>query len=250
MGRVVVLHFNPPNLDKRIARLTAAGHTVQALLPKGPDDLKALRADPPDAFVVDLDRRPSEGRSIGVVLRRYASTRPVPLVFAGGDDDQVARVRDLLPDATYTSWGRVRGAVSKATPPTKPVVPGTMDAYSQTALEPKLGVRDGTTLRLFHAPGGFEKALRGATPADDSADLVLLFVRDSAQLARDFAAAKKAVAAGGSLWICWPKKTSKLASDLTQVSVRRYGMDRGLVDFKVAAIDDTWSGLRFARKKR
>jgi hypothetical protein len=250
VARVVVIHFNPPNLDKRMARLAAAGHTVQALVPKGPDDLKALRADPPDAFVVDLDRRPSEGRSIGVALRRYTSTRPVPLVFAGGDDDQVSRVKNLLPDATYTSWERVRGTLSKAKPPAKPVVPGTMDAYSQTALEPKLGVRDGTTVRLFHAPDGFEKALRRARPAPDRADLVLLFVRDSAQLERDFAAAKNAIAPGGSLWICWPKKTSKLASDLTQVSVRRYGMDRGLVDFKVAAIDDTWSGLRFARKKR
>jgi hypothetical protein len=199
---------------------------------------------------VDLDRRPSEGRSIGVMLRRYASTRPVPLVFAGGEDNQVARVRNLLPDATYTPWERVRGAVSKAKPPAKPVVPGTMDAYSQTKLEPKLGVRDGTTIRLLHPPDGFEQALRRAQPAEHTADLVLLFVRDSGELGRDFEAAKGAIAPGGSLWICWPKKTSRLASDLTQVSVRRYGMDRGLVDFKVAAIDDTWSGLRFAREKR
>jgi hypothetical protein len=247
--RVVVVHFNPPNLDKRIARLAAAGHTVQALLPKGPDDLKALRTEPPDSFVIDLDRRPSEGRSIGVMLRRYASTRPVPLVFAGGEEDQVARVRNLLPDATYTTWERVRGAVSKAKPAAKPVVRGTMDAYSQTGLEPKLGVRDGTTIRLFHAPDGFEKALRRAQPGADTADLVMLFVRDSGELESDFTEAKLAIAPGGSMWICWPKKTSKLASDLTQVAVRRYGMDRGLVDFKVAAIDDTWAGLRFARKK-
>jgi hypothetical protein len=250
LSRVVLIHFNPPNLEKRIARLTAGGHAVEALLPKGPDDLKALRADPPDAFVVDLDRRPSEGRSIGVMLRRYASTRPVPLVFAGGEDSQVARVRNLLPDATFTSWERVRSAVSNAKAPTKPVVPGAMGAYSQTALEPKLGVRDGTTIRLVHPPDGFEKALRRAQRVDDSADVVLLFVRDAGELERDFVDAKASIAPGGSLWICWPKRTSALASDLTQVAVRRYAMDRGLVDFKVAAIDGTWSGLRFARKKR
>jgi hypothetical protein len=68
MARVVVVHFNPPNLAKRIARLTA--HEVEPLTPKGPDDLKRLRERPPDAFVVDLDRRPSEGRSIAVQLRR------------------------------------------------------------------------------------------------------------------------------------------------------------------------------------
>ncbi len=246
--RVLVIHFNPPNLDKRLARLD--GHTVEALLPKGPDDLKALRADPPDAFVVDLDRRPSEGRSFAVMLRRYASTRPVPLVFAGGEESQVARVRNLLPDATFTSWTAVRGGLAQAKTPAKPVVPGTMDAYSQTELEPKLGVRDETTVLLLGAPDGFQSALRRAElVAQGPAQLVLLFVADSAELERDFEAAAAAIAPGGSLWICWPKKTSGRGSDLSQVAVRRHAMDCGLVDFKVASIDATWSGLRFARKR-
>jgi len=246
--RVVVVHFNPPNLDKRLARLS--GHDVEAVVPKGPADLKPLRERPPDAFVVDLDRRPSEGRSVAVQLRRYASTRPVPLVFAGGEQDQIARVRNLLPDATYVSWQGVAGGVKRATPLEKPVVPSTMDAYSQTELEPKLGVRDGTTLLLLGAPEGFGKALRRAEIVDDGpAQLVMLFSSSVADLERDFAAAKEAVAPGGTLWICWPKKASGIQSDLDQAHVRRYAMDRGLVDFKVAAIDTTWSGLRFSRKK-
>lgn len=248
MARVVVVHFNPPNLDKRLARLS--GHDVEAVVPKGPADLKPLRERPPDAFVVDLDRRPSEGRSVAVQLRRYASTRPVPLVFAGGEQDQIARVRNLLPDATYVSWQGVAGGVKRATPLEKPVVPSTMDAYSQTELEPKLGVRDGTTLLLLGAPEGFGKALRRAEIVDDGpAQLVMLFSSSVADLERDFAAAKEAVAPGGTLWICWPKKASGIQSDLDQAHVRRYAMDRGLVDFKVAAIDTTWSGLRFSRKK-
>jgi hypothetical protein len=246
--RVVVVHFNPPNLDKRLARLASC--EVESLVPKGPADLKALRERPPDAFVIDLDRRPSEGRSFAVMLRRYASTRPVPLVFAGGEDDQVARVRNLLPDATYVPWTAVAGGLKKAKPIEKPVVPGTMDAYSQTALEPKLGVRDGTTVLLLGAPDGFGKALRRAElVASPPAQLVLLFSASLADLERDFDAAKDAVAPVGTLWLCWPKRASGLESDLDQQTVRRYGMDRGLVDFKVAAIDATWSGLRFARKK-
>ena len=118
--RVVVVHFNPPNLDKRLAWL--AEHDVEPLMPKGPADLKPLRQRPPDAFLVDLDRRPSEGRSIAVQLRRYASTRAVPLVFAGGEEDQVARVRNLLPDATYVSWQGVLGGLKSARPLEKPVV--------------------------------------------------------------------------------------------------------------------------------
>jgi hypothetical protein len=246
--RIVVIHFNPPNLDKRLARL--AEFDVESLTPKGPADLKLLRERPPDAFVVDLDRRPSEGRSIAVQLRRYASTRPVPLVFAGGEEEQVARVRNLLPDATYVPWASVVGGLKKAKPIEKPVVPSTMDAYSQTELEPKLGVRDGTSVLLLGAPEGFGKALRRAEILEEGpAQLVMLFVSNLAGLELAFEAAKEAIAPGGSLWICWPKKTSGLESDLGQAPVRRHAMDRGLVDFKVAAIDATWSGLRFARKK-
>jgi hypothetical protein len=247
--RVAVIHFNPPNLDKRLKRL--ASHDVECVIPRGPADLKVLRERPPDAFVVDLDRRPSEGRSIGVMLRRYASTRPVPLIFAGGEKDQVARVRNLLPDATFVAWDAVDGAVGRAKAPEKPVVPGTMDAYSQTELEPKLGVRDATTVLLLGAPEGFGRALRRAELVDSGpAQLVMLFAPGLADLERDFESARDALAAGGTMWLCWPKKASGLQSDLDQPTVRRYGMDRGLVDFKVAAIDATWSGLRFAHKKR
>lgn len=243
IARVVLVHFNPPNLAKRLARLAA--HDVESLTPKGPADLKPLRERPPDAFVVDLDRRPSEGRSIAVQLRRYASTRPVPLVFAGGAEDQVARVRNLLPDATYVSWESVAGGVRRAKP-----LESTMDAYSQTELEPKLGVRDGTTVLLLGAPEGFGKALRRAELVEEGpAQLVILFAPGVSDLEREFAGANDAIAPGGTLWICWPKKASGLQSDLDQPTVRRYAMNRGLVDFKVAAIDQTWSGLRFARKK-
>jgi hypothetical protein len=247
--RVVVVHFNPPNLDKRLAKLSE--FDVATVVPKGPAELKPLRERPPDAFVVDLDRRPSEGRSVAVQLRRYASTRSVPLVFAGGEEGQVARVRNLLPDAEYVSWGGVLGGLKRAKRLEKPVVPGTMDAYSQTQLEPKLGVRDGTTMLLIGAPDGFGKALRRAVLVDGGpAQIVMLFVPDSATLEAQFEPAVDAMALGGSIWICWPKKTSGVQSDLSEREVRAYAMDRGLVDFKVAAIDQTWSGLRFARKKR
>jgi hypothetical protein len=246
--RVVVLHFNPPNLDKRLARLS--GLAVETVTPKGSADLKPLRERPPDVFVVDLDRRPSEGRSVAVQLRRYVSTRAVPIVFAGGEEEQVARVRNVLPDAAYVPWTQAGSAVKGVKPIEKPVVPGTMDAYSQTELEPKLGVRDGTTLLLLGAPDGFGKALRRAELVEQGpAQLVMLFSASVAALERDFEGAKAAIAPGGTLWICWPKKASGLQSDLDQPAVRRYGMDRGLVDFKVAAIDATWSGLRFSRKK-
>ena len=246
--RVVVVHFNPPNLDKRLAKLSE--FDVETVVPRGRAELKPLRERPPDAFVVDLDRRPSEARSVAVQLRRYASTRPVPLVFAGGEEAQVARVRNLLPDATYVSWQGILGGVKRAKRLGNPVVPSTMDAYSQTQLEPKLGVRDDTTMLLLGAPDGFGKALRRAELVDEGpARIVMLFVPDLAALEAQFADAKAAIAPGGTLWICWPKRTSGVQSDLSEREVRGYALDRGLVDFKVAAIDQTWSGLRFSRRK-
>lgn len=165
--------------------------------------------------------------------------------------DQVARVRNLLPDATYLPWDGVLGGLKQAKPLEKPVVPSTMDAYSQTGLEPKLGVRDGTTMLLLGAPDGFGKALRRAELVDEGpAQLVMLFSASVADLEHDFDGAKAATVPGGTLWICWPKKASAVVSDLDQAFVRRHAMDRGLVDFKVAAIDQTWSGLRFARRER
>ena len=125
-----------------------------------------------------------------------------------------------------------------------------MDAYSQTELEPKLGVRDTTTVLLLGAPEGFGRALRRAQLVDSGpAQLIILFAPSLADLERDFEPATAALAPGGTVWLCWPKKASGVVSDLDQPTVRRYGMDRGFVDVKVAAIDATWSGLRFARKK-
>ena len=78
---------------------------------------------------------------------------------------------------------------------------------------------------------------------------VLLFVRSKQELRRRLAVVKRAVGEGGGLWIVWPKKTSPLAGDLTQQFVRATGMADGLVDYKICAVDDDWSGLCFARRK-
>ena len=74
---------------------------------------------------------------------------------------------------------------------------------------------------------------------------MILFVRRLAELERRFPDAERAVDDGGSLWLAWPKKAPGVTTDLKQPTVQRYGLDREWVDFKVAAIDETWSGLRF-----
>ena len=220
--------------------------------------LRAIRDNPPDAFVIDLTRQPSHGRELGVWFRQQKATRHVPIVFVGGEPEKVARVRQVLPDAVYTEWSRIRSALRLAIshPPKAPFVPGTFDSYSGTPLPKKLGVKPGITLALLSAPREFEKTLgklpdgvRLAKRAGGRAELVVLFVKSLAELRRRAPSARRAMAGKGSLWIAWPKRTSETDSDLTQQVVRDFGLKSGLVDYKICSIDETWSGLRFAERR-
>jgi hypothetical protein len=258
MSRIFLVHGSPNEGKERATRLRKASHTVKLVTPEGGDSLQALVKSPPDAFVIDLDRSPSQGRDLAIWLRGRKATRSVPIVLVGGDPKKVAGVRKVLPDAVFTEWRRIRGAIGDAirTPPADPVRPGLMAGYSGAPLPKKLGIKEGSVVALLEAPDDFEKTLGKLPPevrlrrrAGGHCDLVLLFTKKMTHLERRFPVAVRAMAEGGSLWIAWPKQASGVATDLTQNKVRAYGLDRSLVDFKVCAIDNTWSGLRFARRK-
>lgn len=126
-----------------------------------------------------------------------------------------------------------------------------MAGYSGTPLAKKLGIREGCRLAIVAAPDGFADDLdlppRTAvrTQARGRLDVVVFFVTRRAELSRRFAGMQRGLEDDGGLWIAWPKRTSGVATDLSEGSVRAVGLDHGLVDNKVAAIDETWSGLRF-----
>ena len=221
-------------------------------------DPRALRGDPPDAFVIDLSRLPAQGRELGGWLRRQAATRAIPIVFLEGDPEKTGRVRDLLPDAAYTCWDRIVQDLAAAivNPPASPVVPGAMDAYRGVPLANKLGISSGSTVAWVDAPSDFESQL-GALPEgarvlrDDleTADVTLWFVASRSDLESGCSDVLRRVQIGGRLWIAWPKSSSGVATDLRQAAVRTFGLDLGLVDYKIASIDRTWSALCFARRK-
>lgn len=253
--RVRLVHWNAAEAAERAARLAAAGYVVDHA-PIEPAALKALRARPPAAAVIDLSRLPSQGRDVGVWLRKQRPTRHVPLVFVGGDATKVARVRQLLPDASYTTWARLPGTLKRAiaAPPARPTVPAsTLAGYSGTPLPKKLGIKPGNVVALVGAPEGFERTLGALPPAATltrragSAELTIWFVRTLRQLHDriDRVAARM----GDGLWIAWPKKASGVKSDVSETDVRRVGLAHGLVDYKICAIDATWSGLKFARRR-
>jgi len=170
----------------------------------------------------------------------------------------VARVRALLPDAAYTDWKRLRGTLRTALrrPPAAPVVPGPMAGYSGTPLPKKLGIKPGSGVALRGAPAGFEQTLgrlpEGArvTRTARRAERTLLFVRSQAELARKLPGAARALEAGQGLWIAWPKQASRTKSDLSERHVRERGLALGIVDYKICAIDGTWSGLLFAKRRK
>ena len=124
--------------------------------------------------------------------------------------------------------------------------------YSGTVLARKLGIKPGARVALVRAPDGFEETLdplpdgvRVRTQARASQDVVLFFATRRAELERRFDSLANSVAPSGGLWIAWPKRTSNVATDLRESVVRDLGLAHGLVDNKVCAVDDVWSGLRF-----
>lgn len=128
-----------------------------------------------------------------------------------------------------------------------------MAGYSGTPLPKKLGVKEGHRVALLGAPSGFERTL-GALPRDvevrhdlrrTGLDVIVLFCPDVKTLRAKLAPATAKLDSAGGLWIGWPKKSSGVATDLTEAIVRQSGLDAGLVDNKICAIDETWSGLRF-----
>jgi hypothetical protein len=134
-----------------------------------------------------------------------------------------------------------------------------MGAYSHTPLAKKLGIKPGSILMLLDAPSGFEKTLgpivRQITikrTARGQADRIMIFAKSVRDYARRLPTAIRTMklGKGTSVWICWPKKSSGITSDLTQDIVRQDGLDAGIVDYKIASIEDTWSGLCFAERRK
>lgn len=263
MKRIRLIHWNADEAAGRVDQLRNAGLEVDFKLLKGGADLRVLATDPPDAVVVDLHRLPSAGRDMALYLRKQKSTRRLPLVFAGGDPTKVARIRELLPDATFTSWSAIDESLTHAidNPPVDPVVPASVFAgYSRTPLPKKLGIKEDMAVALIDAPDTFESTL-GKVPSgvvfhrqrggQRSAEcrLIIWFNRSRRDLDAGMQQMARDLPQDGRVWIAWPKKSSGVVTDLAEPYVRRSGLDTGLVDYKICAIDETWSGLLFTRRK-
>jgi len=125
--------------------------------------------------------------------------------------------------------------------------------YSGTPLVKKLGIKPDTRIQFVSAPKNFA-ALVGPMPdgarvqRDGTLDFAIVFVKQLDDLMKQFPVLRDRLETNGMLWVAWPKRTSGVTTDLNEAVVRDYGLRAGLVDVKICAIDDTWSGLKFVRR--
>ena len=129
-----------------------------------------------------------------------------------------------------------------------------MPGYSGTPLPKKLGIKAGFRVWLANAPADVRAELREAlaecelAKRGDALDFAMIFTKSRMELMKEFAEMAKRLTPAGMLWVSWPKKSSGVATDTDENVVRGIGLDAGLVDVKVCAVTEVWSGLKFVRR--
>jgi Protein of unknown function (DUF3052) len=129
-----------------------------------------------------------------------------------------------------------------------------MPGYSGTPLPKKLGIKAGFRVQLANVPAEVRAELREAleecaeVKQADVLDFAMLFTKSRAELAKEFSRIATHLDPAGMLWVSWPKKSSGVPTDLDENVVRHIGLDAGLVDVKVCAVTEVWSGLKFVRR--
>jgi|SRR5580698_6667613 hypothetical protein len=129
-----------------------------------------------------------------------------------------------------------------------------MPGYSGTPLPKKLGIKAGFRLWMANAPPEVRKELRAAlaecelVQQGNEVDFAMIFTKSRVELVKEFLRMTKLLAPAGMFWVSWPKKSSGVATDVDENIVRVIGLDAGLVDVKVCAVTEVWSGLKFVRR--
>jgi hypothetical protein len=129
-----------------------------------------------------------------------------------------------------------------------------MPGYSGTPLPKKLGIKAGFRVQLTNAPAEVRDELRQAlaechmVKQGDGLDFAMIFTKSFAELTKEFTRMANLLTPAGMLWVSWPKKSSGVVTDVDENVVREIGLEAGLVDVKVCAVTEVWSGLKFVRR--
>ena len=261
MARVFFVHWNESEAASLAAPLLANGHELRVhFATNRPASWEGFE---PTVAVISLERLAAHGREIADWICSAKKRRHVPVVFVGGKPDKVLDTKGRYPDAFYCRVEEMSRIVEKiasgrmataSTPENRVNTSQTAHRPSTTPLAKKLGIVAGTRFALVNAPQGFMKTLAPpreamkSVKASAQCHVIVFFARSSQSLQAELAKLKATFAPAASLWLAWPKKTSALASNLSDEVVRQLGLRSGLVDVKVCAIDETWSGLKFMHR--
>jgi hypothetical protein len=250
MARVRLIHWNAVEAAPRIEKLRAAGHDVEF-----GGEYKDWRTRPIEAFVIDLSRLPAHGREVATALRGAKATRRLPILFVDGLPEKVSAIRAQLPDATFTTWPRIKTALKSALarPLADPVAPAQMmDRYGSRTVAQKLGIKENTSVLVIDPPRDYLRVLGelpdGAWVEEEPAaksPVTVCFLREPGALPGVLETGRR-LAAHSKLWICWPKGKK---AGIRENDIRTSAIALGLVDYKICSVDSTWSGLLFSLKR-
>lgn len=254
-----LFHWKADEAKPLIKELRAAGYDVEYPGDKVNGNWRSIRESPPHAVVIDLTRMPSHGRWVAIAIRGQKAMCHLPIVFVDGESEKVAKIREQLPDALYTSRAKLAAVLKKARPVANPVAPPQMMAsYGNRTTAQKLGIRPGGRVAVIDAPAGYLKAIGalpdGASLEEDPQEILpitLWFIHDPDTYLAHLPRMRALAASRSRLWVVWPKAgTQKAAkSGITQFLVREAALDFGLVDYKICSVNETWSGMLFTVKK-
>jgi CheY-like chemotaxis protein len=254
VARVLVIHRKPAIAAERASRLCAEGLEASGYPVLGPRAFREIRAHPPDAIVIDLTELPSYGRTMGVLLREQKGTRNIPLVFLKGDPEKAARVREVIPDAFFAPWPNAAPAILRAIE--RAPDEGAAPNPAGTSLLQKLRIGEGSVLAILEAPANIAEIL-GPLPKNvriekklGDVELILIFVKSAAALARALPKLAAHMTRGRTLWVCWPKRTSSMPCDLTLTVIRAMVAAYDMVDSRLCAVDATWSGTAITLRRQ
>jgi len=254
MPRVRIVHWRAREAATLIEAARSSGFDIEYDDVNFPALAKMIRANPPDALVLDLSYLPSHSRESAVYLRRTKYARHIPLIFVDGEPEKVEAVRRLLPDAIYTTTSQVplrikRACGRKLENPVLP--PGIGERNPGRSVAQKLGIKEKSSVALINPPRNYASAI-GQLPDGveflenvESAPVTLWFVGDSREYTAGLRRGWK-LADRTKLWVIWRKGG---ATDLNSNVVRELGIEAGLVDYKICAVNEQWSAMAFARKK-
>lgn len=255
MPIIQLIHWNEKEAHLRSLYFQSQGNIVYHTIPSGKKLIKQIADNHTEIIIISLERLPSQGRDIALWLRKNRTTRTIPIAFVEGTPTKVAAIKSLLPDAVFHSWKTISSSVGDiiASAPTKPHVPASLfAAYSQTPLHKKMGVKSGMRVCMLDAPA--DETLRTSILSNsaelcrdpENADITLCFVTTKSSMITYLASLYES---SNPVWFCWPKRTAKMNSELTQQIVRELGLAAGFVDYKICSINPIWSGLLFRRRK-